>query len=265
MEVVLNDVSFSYGDNVVLSDFSCRLKSGKISAIVGKNGSGKSTLLEIIDGLIVPSCGSVRIGKSRVDNKKVGFLFQNAYEQVFNSTVYKEIEFGLNCFNIHDKDKKIHDVINMVGLDDSYLDRNPFKLSNGELHKVALASILVYDPDIIILDEPTVGLDSNSKYELMRLIRSLKKDYNKTVIIVSHDISFLHRFVDYVYLIKDGRVFLEGDKYDVFSNEEAMNQCGLKVPDVLHFSNLVYRKKNIKIGYRDEINDLIKDVYRYVK
>lgn len=260
MEIVLDNVSFSYNDKVVLRNFSCKFRDGRISAIVGKCGSGKSTLLEIIDGLLVPS-GSI----SNIDRSKIGFLFQNAYEQVFNSTVYKEIEFSLNCFMIGDKDKRIREAIKLVGLDDSYLGRNPFKLSNGELQRVALASILVHDPDVVLLDEPTVGLDNNSKHDLLRLIRSLKNDYKKTVIIVDHDISFLHSFVDDVFLIKDGGLFLEGDKYDVFSNEEAMNECGLKVPDVLHFSNLVLKKKNIKIGYRDHVNDLLKDVYRFVK
>lgn len=155
--------------------------------------------------------------------------------------------------------------MDLVGLDDSFLFRNPYKLSNGERRKVALASILCYKPDVIILDEPTVGLDNKSKVDLMKLLKRLKNELDKTIIIVSHDVNFLHKFVDYVYLLKDGKIVLEGDKYSVFSNEDVMSDCGLVVPDVLHFSNLVYLKKGIKIGYRDEINDLIKDVYRYAK
>ena len=124
---------------------------------------------------------------------------------------------------------------------------------------------MAYDPDIIILDEPTVGMDNRSKISFMKLLKSLKKDFGKTIVIVSQDINFLHKFVDYVYLIKDGEIFLEGSKYDVFSNEYAMNECGLFVPNLLHFSNIVLSKKNVKLGYRDDINDLIKDVYRYGK
>lgn len=274
MEVVINDVSFSYGRKLVLNNFSCNIKNNVISAIIGKNGCGKSTLLELIDGLIVPINGYVKVGKKTFDcNNRcdyisdIGFLFQIPEEQIFNSSVYKEIEFGLKCLNISKKEirSRIANSMKLVGLDSSYLDKNPYKLSNGEKRKVALASILAIDPSVIILDEPTVGLDNISKNELIRLIKSLKKDYGKTIIIVSHDIDFLHKFVDYVYLLKDGSVFLEGDKFDVLSNEEAMNECGLFVPRILHFSNLVYKKKNIKIGYRDEINDLIKDVYRYAK
>lgn len=266
MEVNVSNVSFSYDDNKIFSDFSCCFSSG-ISAIVGSNGSGKSTLLDLIDGLLVPASGSIKIGDISIDScrKRVGYLFQFPEEQIFNSTVYKEIEFGLKCFNCDDIDKSVHESIELVGLDDSFLGRNPYKLSNGERRRIALASILCYKPDVIILDEPTVGLDNKSKVELMKLLRKLKNEFDKTVIIVSHDINFLHKFVDYVYLLKDGKIVLEGDKYSVFSNEEVMEDCGLIVPDVLHFSNLVYLKKGIKIGYRDEINDLIKDVYRYAK
>lgn len=272
MEIKLKDVTFSYNDNLIIDSFSCLIKDNMISAIIGKSGSGKTTLLELIDGLLVPINGYIKIGKVKFDNKnsfscrkKVGFLFQFPEDQIFNSTIYNEIRFALDVFKCSDVDKKVRDAIKLVGLDESYLDKSPYKISNGERRKVALASVLAYEPDIIILDEPTVGLDNKSRNDFLRLVKSLKKDYGKTIIIVSHDINFLHRFVDYVYLVKDGRIYLEGDKYDVLSNEEAMSECGLKVPDVLHFSNLVLKNKNIKIGYRDEINDLIKDVYRYVK
>lgn len=268
MEINFNDVSFSYGDKVIFDKFSCNISSNMISAIIGASGSGKSTMLDLLDGLVACSNGSILIGSYKVSDsvrKKIGYLFQNPHDQIFNSSVYMEIEFGLKSFKCCNVDFKIREAIKLVGLDDSYLSRNPYKLSNGERRKVALASVLAYDPDILILDEPTIGLDNKGKIELMRLLKDLKKIHNKTIIIVSHDINFLHKFVDYVYLLKDGRIYLEGNKYDVLSNEDAMNECGLIVPNVLHFSNLVFKKKGIDIGYRDEINDLIKDVYRYAK
>ncbi len=268
MEIRFNDVSFSYDKKRVIDNFSCVINGNIISAIVGASGCGKSTLLDLMDGLLVCSSGYIKIGECEVSEKirkKIGYLFQFSEEQFFNSSVYMEIEFALKCFKCDNVDSRIRNSIKMVGLDESYLSLNPYKLSNGEKRKVALASVLAYDPDILILDEPTIGLDSRSKNELIKLLKNLKSNYNKTIIIVSHDINFLHRFVDYVYLIKDGNVFLHGTKYDVLSNEEAMNECGLIVPNFLHFSNLVFKKKGINIGYRDEINDLIKDVYRYAK
>ena len=267
MEVSLSSVSFSYDDCKVFSDFSCCFASGVISAIVGCNGSGKSTLLDLIDGLLKPISGSVKIGDVSISScrSKVGYLFQFTSDQVFSSNVYDEIGLGLKNFGFLDIDERINNAICLVGLDESFLYRDPYNLINGEKRLVALASVLSFDPDIIILDEPTVGLDNRSKSEFIKLLKRLRNEFGKTIIIVSHDINFLHRFVDYVYLINNGSIVLEGNKYDVFSNEEVMSLCGLVVPDVLHFSNLVFRKKGIKIGYRDDINDLIKDVYRYAK
>lgn len=267
MEVVFNDVSFSYDNNKVFDKFSCCLSSGIINAVIGATGTGKSTMLDLIDGLIECDNGYIKIGsyKNNSIRRSIGYLFQFPEDQIFNSNVYTEIEFGLKCFKCDDIDSKIRESIKLVGLDESYLSLNPYKLSNGERRKVAFASILAYDPDILILDEPTVGLDNKSKSDLIKLLRVLKKDYGKTIIIVSHDMNFLLKFVDYVYLLRNGSIFLEGDKYSVLSNEDAMTECGLCVPNILCFSNLVLKKKNIKIGYRDEINDLIKDVYRYAK
>ena len=267
MEVKFNGVSFSYGKNVIFDKLTCSISSGLISAIIGSSGSGKSTMLDLIDGLIPCSNGYVSVGNYKVNDsirKSIGYLFQFSDDQIFNSSVYKEIEFGLKCFKCDNIDSRIRDSVKLVGFEESILAMNPYKLSNGEKRKVAIASILAYDPDILILDEPTVGLDNISKNCLIKLFKDLKKA-GKTIILVSHDIIFIHKFVDYIYLIKDGKVYLEGKKYDVLSNEEAMSECGLVVPSILHFSNLVYDKKGVKIGYRDEINDLIKDVYRYAK
>ena len=161
--------------------------------------------------------------------------------------------------------KRVSDALKMVGLDDSYLSRNPHTLSSGEKRKVAIASILVFNPQVIIFDEPTVGLDSNSKRNLMRLIKMLKNKYNKTIIIVTQDVDFLHKIVDYVYILEDGKVILEGDKYTVFSEVETLLKHGITVPKLVEFSHKVLKEKNIKMGYRDEINDLIKDIYRYAK
>lgn len=278
MEIKFNHVSFNYGDKEVLKDIDVTIKEGKITGIVGRSGSGKTTMIQLINGLLLPTSGSVKVGNfllqanSKINNIndlrfEVGMVFQFPEEQFFHTTVEKEIGFGLDNFN-YKKDKKkerISEALFMVGLNDSYLKRDPFSLSNGEKRKIAIASILIFNPKVIIFDEPTIGLDFESKKSFIKLIKLLKRRYNKTIIISSHDTDFLHALVDEVIVLNNGKIALVGDKYEVFKRERALRKYGVSTPKLIEFSNKVLEKKKIKIGYRDEINDLIKDIYRYVK
>lgn len=283
MEVKFNRVGYIYNkgdefENPILKDISFDFKVGQVHAIVGKSGSGKTTILELTDGLIIPTSGSIDVGNHHlVSDKslknindlriKVGLVFQFPEEQFFCKTVKQEIEFGMNCFHYKTNtiEKRTLDALKMVGLDESYLERDPFTLSHGEMRSVAIASVLAFNPKVILFDEPTVGLDSTSKKNLIRLIKILKNRYSKNIIIVSHDTDFLLKICDTVSVLQDGKIVLSGNKYDVFSNDAIMKKNHIKVPRIIEFSNLVKKKKGIKIGYRDEINDLIKDIYRYVK
>ena len=283
MEVKFEHVDFSYQKvncttKNVLHDLNVCFSSGKIHGIVGKSGSGKTTLLEMIDLLILPTNGKIKIGNYMIEfgntfenvndlRFQIGFVFQLPEEQFFNPTVYDELAFSLQFYRYHldDIQKRISDALKMVGLNDTYLEKNPFHLSNGEKRKVAIAAALVYNPKILLLDEPTVGLDGKSKDSLLKLLRMLKNRYHKTIIIASHDTDFLHRIVDDVYVLYNQNIVLSGDKYEVFKNSKELKKYGVKSPKIIEFSNKVLEKRKIKIGYRDEMNDLIKDIYRYVK
>ena len=283
MEIKYNNVSHIYNPNTslkkkALSNINLEIKENCINAIIGKSGSGKSTLVEMVNALIIPTSGYVSVDRDKISStdtikninllrKKVGIIFQFPEDQFFNLTVRKEIEFGLLNFNYKTEqiDKHISDALMMVGLDDSYLERDPFKLSNGEQRKVAIASILAYNPKTIIFDEPTVGLDFESKKNLIKLIRMLKNRYNKTIVIISHDIDLVHLIADNVIVMNNGSVVTTGNKYDVFTNQKILDICGIKMPKVIEFSYKVLQQKGIKMGYRDDINDLLKDIYRYVK
>lgn len=281
MEIKFEKVCFAYQPNTplekeVLKNITITIPQGKITGIIGKSGSGKTTLIQLMNCLLKPTSGKIKISDFILDSKnqnlkelhrQVGFLFQFPEEQFFHETVDKEIGFAVDSFQyrVSEKEKRIKEALLLVGLNDSYLKRDPLTLSNGEKRKVALASILIYNPKILILDEPTIGLDEESKKSILKLLRMLKKRYHKTIIIVSHDVEFLHKFVDYLFVLNNGKVVLKGDKYEVFKQEGRLKRYGVAVPQMVHFSNLVFEKKNIKIGYRDEINDLIKDIYRYAE
>lgn len=285
MEIKFNDVNFVYNQKTTikieaLKNINIELKEGKITSIIGRSGSGKTTIAELMNALLFPTEGTIKIGSYSISNKgikndkdinklrvNVGLVFQFPEEQFFNMTVRDEISFGMKYFNyrMQEIDKRTIDALKMVGLNEEYLDRNPFTLSNGEKRKVAIASILAFNPKIIVLDEPTIGLDSASKKNLLQLIRKLKMRYDKTIILISHDMDLVHSISDYLYVIDKGEIIIEGDKYTVFKQQDKLKEHGIKVPKMIEFSNKVLDKKGIKIGYRDNINDLIKDIYRYVK
>ena len=273
MEVVFNSVKFKKAKNELV--FS--LKEGKTYGLIGSSGSNKTKILELISGIELPASGSAcvcgyDINKDTKDEvlykvrKNVGYLFENTIEQFFQETVYDEIAFALKNYeykseNIDDHIKKS---LKLVGLDESYLDRNPFSLSCGEAKKVALATIVAYNPKVVLLDDPTLGLDYKSKKDLIKLIRVLKKRYKKTIIVASKDVEFLHKIVDDIIVINNNKVVLSGTKYNVFSNKALLSKLGFEIPKIIEFSDLVKDKKNIKLGYRDEMNDLMKDIYRNV-
>lgn len=283
MEIKFNNVGFSYNEQTplkkeVLRGINIEIHEGKINGIIGKSGSGKTTLVEMINALLIPSVGNIKVDDYIIEkNQKIvninnlrvniGLIFENPEDQFFNTTVKKEIEFGMKYFNYKtDKiEKRVMDALKMVGLDDTYLTRDPFSLSSGEKRKVAIASVLAFNPKVIIFDEPTLGLDASSKENLIRLIKMLKNKYNKTIIINSHDVDLLHKLVDHVFILHNKKVVIEGNKYEVFTQVDKLNEYGIGVPKVIEFSHKVLVQKKIKMGYRDEINDLIKDIYRYAK
>lgn len=270
MEIILDNVKYIY-DNMnkkvmALNDVSVNMSDNKIYGIIGKTGSGKTTLVELIDKLIVPASGNIKIDDYSKSNfrKNIGLVFQFPEEQFFETTVEKEICFALNNFNINDKKKRIIDSLFMLGMDESYLEKNPFNLSNGEKRMIAIASILVYNPKTIILDEPTVGLDNKNKRILLNLLRRLNVRYNKKIIIISHDIDMLYQLADNIIVMKDGNVLIDGEKNKVFSNIELLEKNGISVPNIIKFENLVQKNKKVNLGSYDDVKDLIKAVYRNV-
>lgn len=235
--------------------FTFKMTFKEITGICGKSGSGKTLLAEILAGLI-------HTNKTKKQLKEIGYIFQDPAKQLFCTTVKEEIEFGPKQFKKKCDINHIKQALQMVNLNDDILNQNPLTLSSGEMKKVAIASILAYNPKIIILDEPTINLDNKSIESLIKLIKMLKKRYNKTIIIMSKDTDFLHKVCDNIGILYDNKIVLSGNKYDVFTKD--IEKYGLKKPKIIAFEQLVKKEKNIKLLYRDDINDLMKDVYRHV-
>ena len=283
MEIKFENVSYSYLNGTPLQvdaliDVTTTILPNKINALIGPSGSGKSTMIELINGLILPTKGVVHVGEHELRNKikivnanklrfEIGIVFQNPEEQFFQRTVKKEIEFGMKYFGYKkDKiDERVKSALKMVGLNDSYLLRNPFELSGGEKRKIAIASVLAFNPEVIILDEPTNGLDSTGKESLIKLIKMLKTKYNKTIIVVSHDVDILYKFVDNVIILSNGRLLMQGNKFDVFKNVEFLSSNGVKVPRIVEFIHKVKEKTGKYLGDIDDVNDLIKEIYQNVQ
>ena len=272
MEIKFDKVNFTYKkinycEHEVLKNINIKLKAGKINAIVGKSGSGKTTLLELITGILKPTTGKVLIDEKEIDNLNnafdIGYVSQDN-NQFLQKTVKEELEMFLKLYNykLKEKKKRINDSLIMVGLNEKYLNLNINNLSSGEKKKLALASALILNPSILIIDEPVIGLDRKTKEELKKIFRILKTRYNKTIIFVSNNLDFVLEVADYVYVLYDKEIVLEGKKIDVLSKTDILKKYGIIGPNITSFENLVLTKKQIKIGYRYEINDLIKDIYR---
>ena len=272
MEIKFDKVNFTYKkinycEHEVLKNINIKLKAGKINAIVGKSGSGKTTLLELITGILKPTTGKVLIDEKEIDNLNnafdIGYVSQDN-NQFLQKTVKEELEMLLKLYNykLKEKKKRINDSLIMVGLNEKYLNLNINNLSSGEKKKLALASALILNPSILIIDEPVIGLDRKTKEELKKIFRILKTRYNKTIIFVSNNLDFVLEVADYVYVLYDKEIVLEGKKIDVLSKTDILKKYGIIGLNITSFENLVLTKKQIKIGYRYEINDLIKDIYR---
>ncbi len=276
MEVIFKNVSFSYNykmenEKEALKDINLCLESNQIHGIIGPIGSGKSTLLELMNGITKPTSGDISIGtynlhKNRFKFNKfrydVGLVYQFPEKQFFCNTVGEEIAFAEKVFAPKNKNikKKVIKVLKMVGLDESYINRSPFSLNGGEKRRVAIASVLISNPKLLIMDEPTIGLDNNSKKRLMKLLKKLKTMYSKTIIIVTHDVDMLYEIVDNVVVLNKGKIVKEGNKLSVFSNVELLDQNNTPVPSVVRTEKIIFDKTGIDLGYLPDMNSLVRAI-----
>lgn len=247
-----------------LSGIDLAVDQGEFIALIGRTGSGKTTLALSLNGLLIPTKGSVRVGDIEVNpstkktarlRDRVGLVFQYPEHQLFEETVMAEISFGLvnrGGLSKEEISTRIHEAARLVNLDlDRLADRSPFTLSGGEQRKVAIASIISMDPDILVFDEPTQGLDSRSRTETLKNIKELNAR-GKTVFIISHDMEEIIRVADRIIILERGKIILDRTPEALFDDPEALNRARPFLPDVTQ----------LLIGLKEKGWDIKTNTYR---
>ena len=253
MGIILDNVSYTYQEgtpfaSAALSDVSLTIEDGSYTAIIGHTGSGKSTILQLLNGLLVPTEGSVRVFDTLITStsvnkqirqirKQVGLVFQFAENQIFEETVLKDVAFGPQNFgvSIEEAEAIAREKLALVGIDESLFGRSPFELSGGQMRRVAIAGILAMEPSILVLDEPTAGLDPIGRKELMSLFKKLHQD-GITIVLVTHLMDDVAEFADQVYVMEKGKLVKSGKPSLVFQNVEFMEEIQLGVPKITRFA-----------------------------
>lgn len=274
MQISLKNISYTYNYKTpyareVLKDINLKIDEGSYTVIVGKTGSGKSTLIEHINGLLLPTKGEVAVDNILITNPQskkerrelakklkilrqdVAVLFQFSEQQLFETSVLKDIIFAPLNYGVAEEKAilKAKELIKLVGLDESYLDKSPFELSGGEMRKVALCGVLALEPKVLILDEPTVALDYQSREEIMAMVKRLKEEFDMTIVLVTHNMDYVLEYADKVFVLKNGEISFEGKVEDLFLNEQVLKENSLELPEVLKF----YKKL--------EANNIVLDVF----
>ena len=252
MGIALENVSFMYQEgtplaSTALSDVSLTIEDGSYTALIGHTGSGKSTILQLLNGLLVPSQGSVRVFDTLITStsknkdirqirKQVGLVFQFAENQIFEETVLKDVAFGPQNFGVSEEDAEqiAREKLALVGIDESLLNRSPFELSGGQMRRVAIAGILAMEPAVLVLDEPTAGLDPLGRKELMNLFRKLHQS-GMTIVLVTHLMDDVAEYANQVYVMEKGRLVKGGKPSDIFQDVVFMEEVQLGVPKITAF------------------------------
>ncbi|MDR2833827.1 MAG: energy-coupling factor transporter ATPase [Streptococcaceae bacterium] len=264
MEIIFDKVNYTYQPNTpfearALFDIDLSIASGSYTALVGHTGSGKSTFLQHLNALIKPTSGTISIGERVITNqtnnknlkplrKKVGIVFQFPEAQLFDETVLKDISFGPMNFGVSEEEaaKIAREMLPLVGLDESLLDRSPFDLSGGQMRRVAIAGVLAMQPEVLVLDEPTAGLDPQGRKEMMEMFKNLHEK-GMTIILVTHLMDDVANYADYVYVLEKGHIVKNGKPSDVFQEIEWLEEKHIGVPQATAFAAKL-RKRGMKFS-----------------
>ena len=257
MDITLQQVSYAYAKDTpfekrALFQVDLSIPAGSYQAIIGHTGSGKSTVLQHLNGLLKPTEGIVRLGDVEVQagkknkdirrvRQKVGIVFQFPEHQLFEETVLKDIMFGPMNYGVSEQEAKARavELIAVLGLPEDVLDKSPFDLSGGQMRRVAIAGVLAMNPEVLVLDEPTAGLDPRGRKEIMELFYRIHQEKGLTTVLVTHSMEDAARYADRIALMHRGKCVLEGSPEEVFADEERLLDYRLELPQTVKFQRTV--------------------------
>jgi energy-coupling factor transport system ATP-binding protein len=266
MDISLQSIEYRYQVNtpferLAIKDVSIEIPTGTYMALIGHTGSGKSTVLQHLNALLLPTEGTVVIGnhevKAKQKNKnlrqirqKIGIVFQFPEHQLFEETVEKDIIFGPMNFGVSEVEAKERArlALKQVGLSEDILEKSPFDLSGGQMRRVAIAGVLAMEPDCLVLDEPTAGLDPRGRKEIMDMFYSLHKERNLSTILVTHSMEDAAKYADQIVIMQQGHVVKQGTPIEIFSSVSELVEMGLDVPEVVRFQRSLEDKLGVKLG-----------------
>ena len=240
-----------------VDDMNLSMMGGEFLGIIGHTGSGKSTLIQHLNGLLKPTSGRILLQGRDIwaDPKKirdvrfqVGLVFQYPEYQLFEETVYKDIAFGPKNMGLDeaDIDRRVRDAAAFVGLTEAMLDKSPFELSGGQKRRVAIAGVIAMEPKVLVLDEPTAGLDPRGRDDILARIQDYHRAKNASVVLVSHSMEEIARNVDRIVVLSDSHVFMEGTPRQVFARADELEQVGLDIPQVTKVA-LALRRRGLPV------------------
>ncbi len=265
MSIICDHVSYIYSrgtsDEIkALDDVSFKIDDGEFVGLIGHTGSGKSTLVQHLNGLLRATEGQIYFNGEDIYEKgydmkslrgKVGLVFQYPEHQLFEETVFKDVCFGPKNLGLSEKDTELRSfaALKSVKLPEEYFDVSPFDLSGGQKRRAAIAGVLAMKPEVLILDEPTAGLDPEGRDEILGLLRSLHDNENITIILVSHSMEDIADFADRLIVMDKGRIFMDGRPKDVFMYSAELEEIGLSAPQVTYIMQELYKR-----GFHVDVN-----------
>lgn len=250
MPIILDKVSHIYGEGTAmavkaLDDISIVIPDGQFIGLIGHTGSGKSTLVQHLNGLMKATSGNIYFNGEDIDDEgfdkkmlrsRVGLVFQYPEHQLFETDVFADVCFGPRNLGLNKKEVELraYEALKLVGLEDEYFYQSPFDLSGGQKRRVAIAGVLAMKPDVLVLDEPTAGLDPKGRDEILDQISRLKQETGITVILVSHSMDDVAKYVDRIIVMNLGRVMYDDEPREVFQHYRALEEVGLSAPQITY-------------------------------